>query len=131
MLLPLAGVLLSMCQPASPAITGFAPSDQPSFEDRKAALNAAATPESLRQWHMLLGSEPHIAGTDGGSRTIERLRVGFSEMGLETEVWDFWPLLATPVGAELEIISPTPMKLDLAERPVKGDPASAGQGFGW
>lgn len=99
--------------------------------DRREALNELITRESLKAWHMDLAREPHIAGTEGGARVVEKLRTGFEGLGLKTEVWDFWPLLAEPVAAELEIIEPERVSLDLTEKPVKGDPASAGHGFGW
>jgi N-acetylated-alpha-linked acidic dipeptidase len=105
--------------------------DGAAFALRREALNSAVSAESLRDWHILLGSEPHVAGTPGGERTVARLRDAFAGMGLEPEVWECWPLLATPVAAELEVVAPERISLELAERPVRGDPGSEGHGFGW
>ena len=71
------------------------------------ALTAAqAEPDAarLRAWHDLLSSEPHIAGTDGDSREIVRIANAFRAMGLETELHEFWALLAHPVSARVEIV---------------------------
>ncbi len=55
------------------------------------------TPGSLRAWHDAMGSEPHVAGSDGDRAVIETIATGFRELGLETEVWTFEPFLARPV----------------------------------
>lgn len=69
-----------------------------------ASLQEAVAPDSLRAFHDLLGSEPHIAGTPGDARQIERLATAFSAMGLATRIEPFWALLAAPIEARLEII---------------------------
>lgn len=73
---------------------------------------------SLRAFHELLGSEPHIAGTPGDQRTIDRLVSAFEGMGLEVEVHEFWPLLCRPIEAHLEIVQH-------AEHPSAPSPAAA------
>ena len=60
--------------------------------------------ESLSHWHALLGSEPHVAGSDGDARVIEKIATAFQEMDLEAEVWEFWPLLPRPIKASLTIV---------------------------
>lgn len=83
------------------------PSTAPAEREGAAAVpptpSFAASPERLRAFHDLLGSEPHIAGTPGDLRTIERLAAAFTEMGLEVEVQWIYPLLCRPVEASLEI----------------------------
>jgi N-acetylated-alpha-linked acidic dipeptidase len=123
----LVAAALAFLQPAQPP----SPADLPAFESRRDALNAAIQPDSLRGYHTTLASEPHVAGTPGGERTVQRLRDAFSAMGLQPESWECWPLLPSPVAAELEVVSPERITLDLTERPVRGDPDSAGHGFGW
>ena len=101
-------------------------------EGRIAALNAHPTPESLRTWHDLLAQETHVAGTAGDARTIERLAAAFGEMGLEVEVHEIWPLLCEPVSAALEIVAPERVVLEIAERVLPEDPATAeSAAFGW
>jgi N-acetylated-alpha-linked acidic dipeptidase len=97
------------------------------------ALNAVPTPDSLREWHLLLASEPHVAGTPGDAREIQRIAKAFTDMGLDSHIHEFWPYLPRPVGAELEIIAPERLVLDLKERPLRQDPASAHADltFGW
>ena len=63
----------------------------------------------LAATHALLASEPHVAGTAGDARTIERIAGEFRAMGagidgFEVEVQEFFPLLARPVKARLEIV---------------------------
>jgi N-acetylated-alpha-linked acidic dipeptidase len=63
----------------------------------------------LAATHALFASEPHVAGTAGDARTIERLVAEFRAMGdgidgFEVEVQEFFPLLSRPVKARLEIL---------------------------
>ena len=50
------------------------------------AVNAVADARSLSAFHEALASEPHVAGTPGDARQVERLTKAFREMGLEVEV---------------------------------------------
>ena len=67
---------------------------------------AARLPDAkqLAAYHELLACEPHVAGTAGDARTIERIAAEFRTMGLEVEVQEFFPLLTRPVRARLEIV---------------------------
>lgn len=120
-----------------------------------ATLRATPCAERLRAWHELLGQEPHIAGTPGDARTIERLRAAFADMDLEVEVQEIHPLLARPIAASLEIVklgedparsagagtaTPQPARspgrrgvigLDLRERNLVEDPTTAHPDLSW
>ncbi len=72
---------------------------------------AARLPDPVRlaAAHDLLASEPHVAGTPGDARTIERLAAELRAMGEGVEGWsvevqEFHPLLARPVSGRLEIV---------------------------
>jgi N-acetylated-alpha-linked acidic dipeptidase len=65
---------------------------------------AEVRPEELRKVHALLAEEPHVAGTPGDERQIERIRKHFFDLGLMTRVEGFRCLLARPVAAELQIV---------------------------
>ncbi|MCH7546048.1 MAG: M28 family peptidase [Planctomycetes bacterium] len=80
------------------------PEDRAAQKELEAALNAVPTPASLRAYHELFASEPHLAGTPGDLRNIERLIDSFEELGLEVQVHEFWAYLAYPVEATVEII---------------------------
>ncbi len=85
---------------------------------------AAPDPDRLRDWHTLFCSEPHVAGTAGDGREIERLAGSFREMGLETEVHEFWPYLAYPVEAEVQVLDEhedAPIVLSLYEDELDED----------
>ncbi len=84
-----------------------------------AALQADPDATRLRAWHDLLSSEPHVAGTDGDSREIVRIANAFRAMGLETELHEFWALLAHPVSARVEIVG------NEAPAPPAASPGSA------
>lgn len=78
----------------------------PNHTDYIARLNQTPDPERLSAWHDLLASEPHIAGTEGDWRVIDALAASFTDMGLQVDVHEFWPLLSYPVSAEVEILHP-------------------------
>ncbi|HRJ49216.1 MAG: M28 family peptidase [Phycisphaeraceae bacterium] len=75
----------------------------------------------LSGWHDLLGSEPHVAGTPGDERVIERIERAFEQMGLEVRRHEFWALLPRPLSAVLQILSPEPRDLILQESPLDDD----------
>lgn len=84
------------------------------------ALERVST-DRLRDWHDLLGSEPHVAGTPGDERVVERIERAFEEMGLEVRRHEFWALLPRPLSAVLQIVSPEPRDLILQESPLDDD----------
>ncbi len=95
---------------------------QSSYVDQ---LNEVPTPEQLRGWHEMVASEPHIAGTEGDGRQIERLARAFTDMGFEVDVHEIWPLLSYPVSAEVEVMhadfKPGEGLLSLKEPALEGD----------
>ncbi len=108
------------------------------------SLQATPTPARLREWHDLLASEPHIAGTDGDARQIRRLEFAFKQMGLLVETHDFYALLARPISARVEIVeevnsnhptepaqSPRRGILPIIEKNLAEDPASAHPDLTW
>jgi len=107
---------------------------------RDAAL-AHVDAKSLRQFHDLLASEPHVAGTPGDAREIRRIELAFRGMGLETELFEFWPLLAVPVSARVEIVTADGAAvppggarrgvLPVIERNLAEDPAAAHPDLSW
>lgn len=119
-------VVLMLAAAASGAdfsISRFAPERRDAQREFEAELQSRIDPARLRGWHDLLASEPHVAGTPGDLRTIERLASAFTDMGLEVNTHWVWPLLAKPVSAELEIVAPpaAAKKLGLSEPPIPGD----------
>ena len=127
---------MTACFPiAIAAVVTLAPADPAPLIE---AVNGIADARSLSAFHELLGSEPHVAGTPGDVRTIQRLVDAFRGMGLEVEVHRIAPLLARPIAATLEIVrgeesgspqSATPQRrgvlsLDLRERNLLNDPAT-------
>ena len=89
------------------------------------ALTGLVRPASLRAYHDLFASEPHIAGEPGDLKLIETMIEQFDMMGLDVERHDLHVLLARPIRAELEIVSPESETLDLTERVLEEDPHTA------
>jgi N-acetylated-alpha-linked acidic dipeptidase len=87
----------------------------------------SSTPDPLRlaAWHELFATEPHVAGTPGDARNIERMIGAFESMGLAVERDDIWVYLAEPVDAAVEIVSPVRESLPLMERPLDIDPQTS------
>ncbi len=88
------------------------------YEDRIVALVDA---ERLKGFHELVSSEPHLAGSAGDLRNIERIASAMRGFGLDVEVQWIDVLLARPVSAELEIVSPGKLSLTVDEPAVDGD----------
>jgi len=85
-------------------------------------MRSLVSSDSLRHVHDLLAGEPHVAGTEGDLREIDRLAELFASMGLEVERHEFWAYLPRQGEAELEIIAPEHVALPLAERTLPEDP---------
>lgn len=111
----IASLVLGAILAANPASASTAPDPfrfwlpghrevQRQFEQK---LNAVPTAASLRTYHELIGGEPHVAGTPGDERAIEKLVKAFDDMGLEVQQHDIWVYLAKPIDAKLEIIEPS------------------------
>ena len=121
-------------------ITPFTPVDR-----ALRMLNAVPTAASLGAWHELLGSEPHVAGTDGDLREIARIQNAFVDMGITTTVEEFDALLPQATEALVEIVGATDITppvdgtrrgviaLPTVERNLAEDPATTHPGltFGW
>ncbi|MEI6475692.1 MAG: PA domain-containing protein, partial [Planctomycetota bacterium] len=126
--------------PAPPGLTPFTPVDRV-----LRTVNAVPTAASLGAWHELLGSEPHVAGTDGDLREIARIQAAFVGMGITTAVEEFDALLPQPTEGIVEIVGATDIAqpvdgsrrgviaLPTVERNLAEDPATAHPGltFGW
>ncbi len=99
----------------------------------ESTLNAVPTAASLRGYHELLGSEPHVAGTPGDERTIQRIADAFAAIGLEVRRHEFHAYLARPVDASVQFSSPPAETLPLIERALPEDPDTShpelGAGF--
>ena len=110
-------------------------------KDYARSLGALVSPKDLSRFHELLASEPHVAGTPGDARQIERIRAAFVAMGLEVEVHRFRSLLSRPVRAALEIVgaqgpSQAPrgvLSIPIDERNLLADPSTAHPDltYGW
>jgi len=109
---------------------GAALGARPSDEEILAWPNA----KQLARFHSILASEPHVAGSSGDARMIERLVRLFESFGLAVETQEFFPYLPEPIDAALSIVTPDQLDLPLHEPAMPADPLTAHPGldaFGW
>ncbi len=106
---------------------------QPDINELAARATALVSNDRLRETHIALASEVHVAGTPGDQRTVERIEVMFAAAGLTVERHPFEPLLSVPQNASLTITAPETLSLQIRETPfVQQDPAAASNdSFGW
>ncbi len=131
----LALILLSSslsAQPTFPAAC-YPAAETSAYIAAEARLQSIPTRESLLAWHQLLASEPHIAGTPGDLRNIDKMAKAFADMGLEVQKHEFWALLARPVSAAVEITSPDHVSIAVKEDMLPEDTFSSlpDQMIGW
>ena len=138
--MPVLALLCAGAPVPAAGITPFTPVDR-----ALRMLNAVPTAASLGTWHELLGSEPHVAGTDGDLREIARIQNAFVDMGIATTVEEFDALLPQATEALVEIVGATDITppvdgtrrgviaLPTVERNLAEDPATTHPGltFGW
>ncbi|GAB4382487.1 MAG: transferrin receptor-like dimerization domain-containing protein [Phycisphaerales bacterium] len=127
-------IVLSACVAARPVSARPGPPlhDAQAYSDE---LNRIPSPDSLRDLHTLLASEPHIVGTAGDQRMIERLAELFASFGLTVRRQPIWVYVSSPVAASIEVIpaGTQPFALSIAEPPIATDPDTADVHltFGW
>jgi N-acetylated-alpha-linked acidic dipeptidase len=110
--------------PPADALAGFAADRRAEQLAYEAALRDTVDPERLRAWHDLLSSRPHVAGTPGDREVIEALAREMAAMGLEVEVQELDLYLPRPVRAELTVVAPQRVPLELQEAALAEDPWS-------
>lgn len=105
------------------SMSRFVPARRAAQGEYEKKLLEGIDPKRLSAWHDLVASEPHVAGTPGDLRVIEKLAKAFGEMGLEVETHWVWPYLCKPVSAEVEIVAPAAAakKLGVSEPPIDSD----------
>ena len=101
----------------------------PAAAAREANIEADAirrpSPASAAAHSQALSREVHVAGTPAQARTRDYVVAQMKSWGLETEVraYDIW--MPHPTEVAVWRVSPTPLKLSLAEPAVPNDPTSA------
>jgi N-acetylated-alpha-linked acidic dipeptidase len=116
-------VLAGVCQAEPPfsSLHYWPPSARARQIEYESTLNRVPSRVSLRAYHDQFASEPHVAGTPGDARTIQRLAAGFRMLGLDVQVHEFWAYLTTPIEARIEIVSPDPVDLPVKEAELAED----------
>ena len=99
-----------------------------------ARVLAAPDAASLSRIHATLAAEPHVAGSPGDAREVERIAGLFGSFGLRVETQEFFAYLARPIDARLSIVTPDQRDLPLHEPAIPEDPMTAHPDldrFGW
>lgn len=117
----------------APEMSGWPSADRAAYAAYESSLNAVPTRDSLMAYHQLLASEPHVAGSPGDLRNVDRLAKAFGDMGLEVTRHEFWAYLCRPVSAAVEVVEPERLSLVLKEQALDQDPFSSHpeQMVGW
>ena len=115
------------------------PAQAPSTADLEKHLDGIPSAERLADWHDRFSSFPHVAGSEGDARLIEKMAGYLDSMGLEVETHRFTTYLAKPVSAQVQIVAEPetlsadarvfgpasgslPISLPIQEPAVAGDP---------
>lgn len=136
-LLTLLPALLLLGAAQQPRTSGpwryFSPAHVAAERELETALLSMPSASSLAAFHELVSSRPHVAGSPGDARVVERLVEAYRRLGMAVEKQDLWLYLSRPVAAELEILYPRPEKLSLKEAVLPHDPYSRDPAltFGW
>ncbi len=77
----------------------------PSTADLEAYLDGIPSAERLADWHDRFSSVPHVAGSEGDARLIEKMAGYLGSMGLEVETHRFTTYLSKPISAKVQIVA--------------------------
>lgn len=88
-------------------------------------LRYAPSAVNLREYHELLASKPHVAGTPGDMAVVDTLFDLFTQMQLSVEKHEFWAYLPRPIVNQVELVAPDQVTLELRERALEEDPVTA------
>ena len=104
----------------SPGLELWPEDDAEARRSRDAAIVRSVTPDHLREWHNLIASRPHPAGSEGDAQVIASIAGAFDAMGLEVKVHRFTAYLSRPVSASLRLTAPSEVDLPLTEVALPG-----------
>jgi N-acetylated-alpha-linked acidic dipeptidase len=120
-----AAVVFPSAADAQQGFVGYTAASAARERDVEADAIRRPSPTSASALSRALSREVHVAGTPAQARTRDYVIAQMKSWGIETEVraYDIWMPHPTEVG--IWRVSPTPVKLSLAEPPVPNDPTSA------
>jgi N-acetylated-alpha-linked acidic dipeptidase len=120
-----AAVVLPLAADAQQGLVGYTAASAARERDVEADAIRRPSPTSAAALSQALSREVHVAGTPAQARTRDYVIAQMKSWGIETEVraYDIWMPHPTEVG--IWRVSPTPVKLALAEPAVPNDPTSA------
>ncbi len=107
------------------ATPGYAPATAATQRALEQQAIAGPVPSRASARSKELSKQPHVAGTPAQKITADYVIAQMKAMGLETELrtYDVWLPHATSVS--ITKLGAVPLKLDLREPPIPGDPATA------
>ncbi len=86
-----------------------------------AKLGEGASADKLREWHTMLASVPHDAGTPGDKLVVDTLAELFTGFGLEVQKQELEVYIGRPVVGEVWVVEPELVKLATREKALDED----------
>lgn len=121
------GVLL--CWPVAltgQALSGFTPVESGRQRSLEAMLDTLIRPAAVRADARTLSAVPHVAGTPAQARTAQYVNQQLAAAGFDTMSVSFQVYIPFQDSAVVQLLSPTRKRLNLAEPPLREDPATHG-----
>ncbi|MBM3783830.1 MAG: M28 family peptidase [Acidobacteria bacterium] len=103
---------------------GFAGSNWMAQQQLESKLRAATSPVQVERHMARMSAEPHHAGSPASRAVAEYARSQFSKFGFQARIEECEAFLPYPEERLVEIVSPVPYKLRLAEPNFAEDPDS-------
>ena len=101
---------------------GFTVSSAASYLDVEKKFLALPDAEQIRQAHLYLADQPHMAGTPRDRETAEWTRDRFQQYGLENvQITTHDVLLPWPQEVSVELTAPKAWRAAMREEPIAGD----------
>jgi len=109
-------------QSAGPQLSGFSARGAATYLEVEKRFLALPDAERIRQAHLYLADQPHMAGTPRDRELAEWTRDQFQQYGLEdVQITTHEVLLPWPEEISVEMTAPKAWRAAMREEPVAGD----------
>jgi N-acetylated-alpha-linked acidic dipeptidase len=111
-----------------PSLMGFSVEGSEQQRAWEAVMAAVPDADRMREAHREMTRRPHNAGTDENYRLALSLRDLWQELGFETEMVRYDPLIPWPGDLRLRLVGPEVLELAVTEPPIPEDPDTSVEG---
>lgn len=122
-------LVLLLCGPApllAQGPSGFTAPDAARQRSLERLLDSLVRPAAIRADARALSSSPHVAGTPAQRRTADYVNRQLADAGFDTLSVSFRVYIPFQDSAVVQLITPVRKRLNLAEPPLREDPATHG-----